>query len=102
MKIGYNTPNEGYVVLKSNTITMYLDYKKNLILSKKSIVETEFLKDYIEDYVVVSDIKTPCNNLLDAQNALESYCKIVSSKTTVDDVKTKNGEKFIDLLKFNF
>ena len=85
-----------------NIITIYLDNKRNLVLSKKSKVETEFLSSYIEDYVVCSDIKTPCNSFLDAKNALESYCKIVSSKTKIDDVKTKNGKKFIELLEFNF
>lgn len=102
LKIGYKTPNEGYVVLNNNPITIYLDYKRNLVLPKNSKVETESLSSYIENFVVHSDIKVPCNNFVDAENALLSYCKIISPKTTIDDIKTKNGEKFIDLLKFNF
>jgi len=102
LKIVHNTPNEGYIELNNNIITIYLDKDKNLVLSKKSKVETNFLASYIEDYVVISDIKTPCANLIDVKNALTYYCQLISSKITINDIKTKNGKKFIDLLEFEF
>ena len=93
---------EGYIKLNDDIIKIYLDRNKNLVLSKHSRVNTEYLQSYIENNIVHTDIEIPCKSFKDAKNVLIYYCQIISSSKKIDEVKTKNGHNFIDLLKLEF
>jgi len=98
-EIVYNIYFKGYVLFNKNIIRIHLDKDKNLVLSKNSKLNIEYIKGYVENYVVHTNIKKHCNNFGDIKKILNYYCNLISSKITIDDIKTKNGKKFIYLLE---
>lgn len=92
-------PKIGFLDVNGDKIEIYINRRNELVLPKKTKVEKKFIENYIEDNIVVKDIKISYDGEEQLINTLDFLSKIISIDKTYQDFKCENGTDFMELLK---
>lgn len=82
---------------KLNDASVYLNRDSHLVLAKNSKVCKVNVPGWIENNIVIKDIKIECKTNDDKLKILNKYCSLISNTNTINDFKC-GDKKFVDVL----